>query len=75
METIQDLNSSGSARWKSLRNIAFAVFLFALLLAPSPSWAQALRKVPLPFSPIGINCLPWFVAKEARIYEKHGIDG
>ena len=30
--------------------------------------------MPLPFSPIGINCLPWFVAKEARIYEKHGID-
>jgi ABC-type nitrate/sulfonate/bicarbonate transport system substrate-binding protein len=74
METIQDLYSSGSARWKTLRNIAFAVFLFALLLAPSSSWAQALKKVPLPFSPIGINCLPWFVAKEARIYEKHGID-
>jgi ABC-type nitrate/sulfonate/bicarbonate transport system substrate-binding protein len=74
METIKDLYSSGSARWKTLRNIAFAVFLFALLLAPSSSWAQALKKVPLPFSPIGINCLPWFVAKEARIYEKHGID-
>jgi len=33
-----------------------------------------MKKVPLPFSPIGINCLPWFVAKEARIYEKNGID-
>jgi ABC-type nitrate/sulfonate/bicarbonate transport system substrate-binding protein len=36
--------------------------------------AQGLKKVPFPFSPIGINCLPWFVAKEARIAEKHGID-
>ena len=33
-----------------------------------------MKKVPLPFSPIGINCLPWFVAKEARIYEKNGIN-
>jgi ABC-type nitrate/sulfonate/bicarbonate transport system substrate-binding protein len=33
-----------------------------------------MKKVPLPFSPIGINCLPWFVAKEARLYEKNGID-
>ena len=36
--------------------------------------AQAPKKVPFPFSPIGINSLPWFVAKEARIPEKHGID-
>jgi ABC-type nitrate/sulfonate/bicarbonate transport system substrate-binding protein len=36
--------------------------------------AQGLKKVPFPFSPIGINCLPWFVAKESRIAEKHGID-
>ena len=32
------------------------------------------KKVPFPFSPIGINSLPWFVAKEARTAEKHGID-
>lgn len=74
METIQGVYSSGSARWETFPNIASIVFLIAVLLAPSSSWAQALKKVPLPFSPIGINCLPWFVAKEARIYEKHGID-
>jgi ABC-type nitrate/sulfonate/bicarbonate transport system substrate-binding protein len=43
-------------------------------LPSSPVRAQALKKVPFPFSPIGINCLPWFVAKDARIFEKHGID-
>jgi NitT/TauT family transport system substrate-binding protein len=37
-------------------------------------FAQNLKKVPFPFSPIGINCLPWFVAKDARIAEKYGID-
>ena len=46
----------------------------AALLVPSPVLAQALKKVPFPFSPIGLNCLPWFVAKDARIFEKHGIE-
>jgi ABC-type nitrate/sulfonate/bicarbonate transport system substrate-binding protein len=51
------------------------LILFATVFLPSsPVRAQALKKVPFPFSPIGINCLPWFVAKDARIFEKHGID-
>jgi ABC-type nitrate/sulfonate/bicarbonate transport system substrate-binding protein len=74
METIHDLYSSGSALRKTLWNLAFLILFISLLFAPSPLWAQSMKKVPLPFSPIGINCLPWFVAKEARIYEKHGID-
>jgi ABC-type nitrate/sulfonate/bicarbonate transport system substrate-binding protein len=44
------------------------------LLPSAPLYAQRLKQVPFPFSPIGINCLPWFVAKESRIAEKHGID-
>jgi len=51
-----------------------ALILVAALLLPNPLWAQALKKVPFPFSPIGLNCLPWFVAKDARIFEKHGIE-
>src|SRR5262245_56304226 len=73
MKTPQELCSSGSNRSKTLRNTAF-VGLILLLMAPSSLSAQTMKKVPLPFSPIGINCLPWFVAKEARIYQKHGID-
>ena len=48
--------------------------LIATIFLPSPVRAQALKKVPFPFSPIGLNCLPWFVAKEARLSEKYGID-
>jgi ABC-type nitrate/sulfonate/bicarbonate transport system substrate-binding protein len=59
---------------KAFWNIAIVVCLTLILFDPSPLSAQTMKKVPLPFSPIGINCLPWFVAKEARIYEKHGID-
>ena len=51
-----------------------ALILVVALLVPSPVLAQALKKVPFPFSPIGLNCLPWFVAKDARIFEKHGIE-
>jgi ABC-type nitrate/sulfonate/bicarbonate transport system substrate-binding protein len=58
----------------SFRDLKFALTILFLLLTPSLVGAQALKKVPFPFSPIGINCLPWFVAKDARIFEKHGID-
>jgi NitT/TauT family transport system substrate-binding protein len=54
------------------RILAFIGLL--LLLIPLPLRAQALKKVPFPFSPIGLNCLPWFIAKDARIGEKHGLD-
>src|SRR5262250_1910238 len=74
METTRDLDSSYSALGEILRNVGLVAFLMVLLCAPPSSWAQAVKKVPLPFSPIGVNCLPWFVAKEARIYEKNGID-
>ena len=70
METIHDLYSSGSTLCKTL----LVVCLILLLFGPSSLWAQGMKKVPLPFSPLNIYCLPWFVAKEARIYEKNGID-
>ena len=49
------------------------LILVAALLSASPLHAQV-KKVPFPFSPIGLNCLPWFVAKEARIFEKYSIE-
>jgi ABC-type nitrate/sulfonate/bicarbonate transport system substrate-binding protein len=54
--------------------LAPILLLVTFLLSSATVHAQGLKKVPFPFSPIGINCLPWFVAKEARIAEKHGID-
>ena len=58
---------------RAVFKLALVMLLIALLL-PASVQAQALKKVPFPFSPIGLNCLPWFVAKDARIFEKHGID-
>ncbi|HEY7553298.1 MAG TPA: ABC transporter substrate-binding protein [Candidatus Binatia bacterium] len=50
-----------------------AVFV-SLLSTPASLWAQQAKKLPFPYSPIGLNCLPWFVAKDARIFDKHGIE-
>ena len=55
------------------RKLALFIIVAALLL-PGSLQAQTLKKVPFPFSPIGLNCLPWFVAKDARLSEKYGID-
>jgi len=55
------------------RRLALFIIATALLL-PGSLQAQTLKKVPFPFSPIGLNCLPWFVAKDARLSEKYGID-
>jgi NitT/TauT family transport system substrate-binding protein len=51
-----------------------ALISLLFLLSTLPLEAQALKKVPFPFSPIGLNCLPWFIAKDARIGEKYGLD-
>src|SRR5258705_12510533 len=58
---------------RACRRLALFIIAAALLL-PGSLQAQTLKKVPFPFSPIGLNCLPWFVVKEARLSEKYGIE-
>ncbi|HET9548832.1 MAG TPA: ABC transporter substrate-binding protein [Candidatus Binatia bacterium] len=58
---------------RAYSRLALCTIVAALLLSGSLQ-AQTLKKVPFPFSPIGLNCLPWFVAKDARLSEKYGID-
>jgi len=48
--------------------------LFALLLQPTQAHSQSLTKVPFPYSPINANSLPWMIAKDAKLFEKHGLD-
>ena len=50
----------------------FGFIIFALAL--SPSQAPAATKVSFPYTPISAASLPWWMAKEARYYEKHGLD-
>ena len=50
----------------------YTAFLFFLGL--SSFSAHAATKVSFPFTPISAASLPWWVAKEARYYEKYGLD-
>jgi NitT/TauT family transport system substrate-binding protein len=49
--------------------------LLLLLFFASPSFpALAATKVSFPFTPISGASLPWWIAKESRFYERHGLD-
>lgn len=49
------------------------VFLFLCGVA-SPAWAQQRTKVTFPYGPLGLNSVPWVIAKDARFFERHGLD-
>jgi ABC-type nitrate/sulfonate/bicarbonate transport system substrate-binding protein len=55
-----------------LRSTVIAALLAAVLV-PRSSIAQELTKLPFPYGPLGLNSVPFIVAKEARLFEKHGL--
>jgi ABC-type nitrate/sulfonate/bicarbonate transport system substrate-binding protein len=73
MQSSQNLPSCQLPLRAALK-LPMILLLVLFLLSSATLHAQTPKKVLFPFSPIGINSLPWFVAKEARISEKHGID-
>jgi NitT/TauT family transport system substrate-binding protein len=56
-----------------LRLCALAYFAIALLL-PIVETAIAVDKIKFPYSPISYHSLPWLVAYEAKLFEKHGLE-
>jgi NitT/TauT family transport system substrate-binding protein len=59
----------------SVKRLFVVVVLLLLIgLAPVVASAQGLTKVAFPYGPFGLNSIPWVVAKEARLFEKHGLD-
>jgi len=50
--------------------IASFLVLFSAEFAPS----QEPTKIAFPYGPLGLNSLPWVVAKERRLFEKNGLD-
>ena len=58
----------------STRRLVFSVVLVAAPLLSAVGSAQELTKVPFPYGPLGLNSLPWIVAKEARFFEKNRLD-
>ncbi len=55
-----------------LRALGFLAFVSATL--PKVELATALDKIKFPYSPISYHSLPWLVAYEAKLFEKHGLE-
>src|ERR1044071_8948090 len=51
-----------------------SAFLFVVTSTASIGFAQDLTKVSFPYGPLGLNSIPWIVAKDARFFEKNGLD-
>jgi ABC-type nitrate/sulfonate/bicarbonate transport system substrate-binding protein len=58
-----------------MQRVIVWVFAWLLVSAASPDWpAWGATRVSFPYTPISAASLPWWMAKEARYYEKHGLD-
>jgi ABC-type nitrate/sulfonate/bicarbonate transport system substrate-binding protein len=55
-----------------IRFIRLTLLLCAAGAVGSP--ARAATKVSFPYTPIGVASLPWWIANEAKYFEKHGLD-
>ena len=66
-------------QWLSTRATLFAgrfwcsVFFFVLIV-PFSALSQHSTKIPFPYGPMGLNSMPWIVAKEANLFEKNGLN-
>jgi ABC-type nitrate/sulfonate/bicarbonate transport system substrate-binding protein len=58
------------------KTLFFAALIASVLFLPAPrcSASQESAKVAFPYGPLGLNSLPWAVAKEVRLFEKNGLD-
>jgi len=63
-----------SSQKKILRNINFAIFVCFLLHHCTPALAQESRKVRMAYSALSISFLNVFVARDAGLFRKHGLD-
>jgi ABC-type nitrate/sulfonate/bicarbonate transport system substrate-binding protein len=54
------------------RRIQLAIFF--ILILPSVASSQHAQRIPFPYGPMGLNSMPWIVAKEANLFEKNGLN-
>jgi NitT/TauT family transport system substrate-binding protein len=57
-----------------LRSRVAGLFLLAFIAAPPVAVAQQLTKIAFPYGPMGLNSMPWIVAKESNLFAKNGVD-
>ena len=57
-----------------VRTLIRSIAIFLLLVPAEFVRSQELMKIAFPYGPLGLNSLPWVVAKERRLFEKNGLD-
>ena len=57
----------------TLKTICSGIMILCLASGPELC-AETLVKVPFPYSPINASSLPFMIAKDGKIFEKHGLD-
>lgn len=62
------------AKVRFLPNLVRRMVCLLLLSTPALVLSQELTKLTFPYGPLGLNSLPWVVAKELRLFEKNGLD-
>src|SRR4051812_6020732 len=68
------MGKSRVAEWAHLVVLTgLASFLLAASL-DTHALAQDRTKISFPYGPLGLNSIPWVVAKDAHIFEKNGLD-
>jgi hypothetical protein len=45
-----------------------------ILTFPFAALSQHSPKIPFPYGPMGLNSMPWIVAKESNLFAKNGLD-
>ncbi len=60
------------------RKVRFRQFpllaLCFIVIFPFTALAQHAVRIPFPYGPMGLNSMPWIVAKEANLFEKNGLN-
>jgi ABC-type nitrate/sulfonate/bicarbonate transport system substrate-binding protein len=54
--------------------LAGSIFSLWLLYSPQAALSQDMTKIAFPYGPLGLNSLPWVIAKDTRLFEKNGLD-
>src|SRR5439155_22213811 len=57
-----------------LKSWLVRVVLSVSVIAPSLVSGQQPAKIPFPYGPMGLNSMPWIVAKESNLFAKNGVD-
>ena len=56
------------------RRLCFLAYFTLVALLPIVEPFAAVDKIKFPYSPISYHSLPWLVAYEAKLFEKHGLE-